>query len=122
MEAAARHRSRPAAARGRPALVDRHRRSGRAPACTDRRRQETPSATLSTGHTLALVDIAIPVFDQITALDAIGPYEVLQRLPEATIHFVGYEAGPVRTDNGMLGLIADRTFEEVQHPDVIVFP
>ena len=35
-------------------------------------------------------------------LDAIGPYEVLSRLPDARVMFVGTEAGPYKTDNGML--------------------
>lgn len=68
------------------------------------------------------MQIAIPVFPKITALDAVGPYEVLQRLPDSQLVFVGHEVGPVRTDNGFLGLIADATFEEVPRPDVVVFP
>jgi putative intracellular protease/amidase len=69
------------------------------------------------------MDIAIPIFDGITALDAIGPYEVLSRLPEARVHFLGVdEPGPKRTDNGMLGLGADEALTDVPHPDVVVFP
>ena len=66
--------------------------------------------------------IAIPVFDRMTALDAIGPYEVLQRIPTFDITFVGQAVGEVRTENAMLGLRADATFEELTEPDVIVFP
>jgi transcriptional regulator GlxA family with amidase domain len=66
--------------------------------------------------------IAIPVFDRMTALDAIGPYEVLQRIPNFDITFVGHAVGEVRTENAMLGLRADATFEELDQPDVIVFP
>jgi putative intracellular protease/amidase len=68
------------------------------------------------------MDIAIPIFDGITALDAIGPYEVLSRLPEAYVHFLGLEPGAKRTDNGMLRLNADRALTDVPHPDVIVVP
>jgi putative intracellular protease/amidase len=69
------------------------------------------------------IDIAIPIFDGITALDAIGPYEVLSRLRDAQVHFLGVdEPGPKRTDNGMLRLNADRALTEVPHPDVIVVP
>jgi putative intracellular protease/amidase len=68
------------------------------------------------------VHIAIPVFDAFTALDAIGPYEVLQRLPDATVTFVSYERGPVRTENGFLGVEADATFGELPHPDIVVVP
>jgi transcriptional regulator GlxA family with amidase domain len=68
------------------------------------------------------ISIAIPVFDRMTALDAIGPYEVLQRIPTFDITFVGHAVGEVRTENAMLGLCADATFEELLEPDVIVFP
>ena len=68
------------------------------------------------------VDIAIPIFDRLTALDAIGPYEVLSRLPGATVQFLAHEPGPVRTENGMLSLNADRMLEELPSPEVIVVP
>ena len=68
------------------------------------------------------LDVAIPIFDGITALDAIGPYEVLSRLPEARVHFLALEPGPKRTDNGMLGLTADGALTDLPHPDVIVVP
>jgi putative intracellular protease/amidase len=68
------------------------------------------------------MEIAILLFDQITALDAIGPYEVLSRLPDAHVVFVASEPGPKRTENGMLALHADRALSEVPHPDVMVIP
>ena len=66
--------------------------------------------------------IAIPLFPQFTALDAIGPYEVLQRIPTFDITFIGPARGEVRSDNGMLGVVIDRWFEDLLSPDVIVFP
>jgi putative intracellular protease/amidase len=66
--------------------------------------------------------IAVALFDGVTALDAVGPYEVLQRLPETEVAFVGHQTGEVRTDNGFLGLTVDRTFEEVPEPDIFVVP
>ena len=68
------------------------------------------------------VQIAIPLFPQFTALDGIGPYEVLQRIPDFDITFVGHERGEVRSENGFLGITVDATFEEVPDPDVLVFP
>ena len=62
--------------------------------------------------------IAIPLFPRFTALDAIGPYEVLQRIPAFDITFVGHTKGEVRADNGMLGLVIDGTFEDLPDPDV----
>jgi putative intracellular protease/amidase len=68
------------------------------------------------------VDIAIYIFEKLTALDAIGPYEVLQRLPGATVKFVGADRRPVRTEQGMLSLGTDYTRDEVTHADVLVVP
>jgi transcriptional regulator GlxA family with amidase domain len=68
------------------------------------------------------MQIAIPVFDRMTALDAVGPYEVLQRLPGAEVVFVGTERGTVRTENGFLGLSVDATYADVPRPDIVVVP
>jgi putative intracellular protease/amidase len=69
-----------------------------------------------------VMDIAIYIFPKLTALDAIGPYEVLQRLPGAQVKFVGAEHGPVRTEQGMLGVVRDYTFDEVPSADILVVP
>jgi putative intracellular protease/amidase len=68
------------------------------------------------------MDIAIPVFDGFTALDAVGPYEVLSRLPGARVRFVAHEAGPVRAETRMLTLVAEARFEDVPSPEVLVVP
>ncbi|NMI00794.1 DJ-1/PfpI family protein [Pseudonocardia acidicola] len=68
------------------------------------------------------MQVAIPLFPRLTALDAIGPYEVLQRIPEIDVTFVGAQRGEVRTENGLLGLTADAAFDELPAPDVIVVP
>jgi putative intracellular protease/amidase len=68
------------------------------------------------------MDIAIPIFDGITALDAIGPYEVLSRLPGARVHFLALEPGAKRTGNRMLALTADEALSDLPQPEVIVFP
>ena len=44
--------------------------------------------------------IAILIFDKLTALDAIGPYEVLSRIPGAELRFVAKQPGMHRTDTG----------------------
>jgi len=66
--------------------------------------------------------VAIPLFPRFTALDAVGPYEVLQRIPSIDVMFVGHRRGEVRTENEMLGVTCDATFDEVGAPDVVVFP
>jgi transcriptional regulator GlxA family with amidase domain len=68
------------------------------------------------------MQVAIPLFPRFTALDAIGPYEVLQRIPSIDVTFIGHERGEVRSENGMLGITVDATFEEMPHPDIVVFP
>jgi transcriptional regulator GlxA family with amidase domain len=68
------------------------------------------------------VQVAIALFPRLTALDAIGPYEVLQRVPSLDIVFVGERRGEVRTENGFLGLTVDATFDEVPAPDVVLVP
>ena len=68
------------------------------------------------------MQIAIALFPRNTALDSVGPYEVLQRIPALDVVFVGHRRGEVRTDNGMLGLICDATFDEVTRPDVVLVP
>jgi putative intracellular protease/amidase len=69
-----------------------------------------------------VTSIAIPLFPHFTALDGIGPYEVLQRIPDFDVTFIGHERGVVRSDNGMLGIEVDATFEELPTPDILVFP
>jgi putative intracellular protease/amidase len=68
------------------------------------------------------VQIVIPIFDDLTALDAVGPYEVLSRLPEAEVVFAALEPGPKRTETGMLALTADHALADVPRPDILVVP
>jgi putative intracellular protease/amidase len=68
------------------------------------------------------MNIAILLYDRFTALDAIGPYEVLSRLPEANLTFVAAEPGPVLTDNRMLTLVAEYSIEDVSRPDIVLVP
>jgi transcriptional regulator GlxA family with amidase domain len=66
--------------------------------------------------------IVFLVFDRITALDAVGPYEVLARLPGAEVTFAGPTRGEVRTDNRCLGLTADAAIDEIGAADILVVP
>jgi len=68
------------------------------------------------------MDIAIVLYPRFTALDAIGPYEVLRNLPGATVTFVAEQPGEIRNDVGSLGLRADASLTDLEHPDVIVVP
>ncbi len=68
------------------------------------------------------MNTAILLYDGFTALDAIGPYEVLSRLPGGNVTFVAAEAGPVRTDSGMLTAYAERSLAEVRAPEIVLVP
>jgi transcriptional regulator GlxA family with amidase domain len=68
------------------------------------------------------MEVAILLFDRLTALDAVGPYEVLRQIPGAQVRFVAKEAGPKRTDAGSLALTADYGLQDITSPDIIVIP
>ncbi len=67
-------------------------------------------------------DIAILLYPGMTALDAIGPYEVLRGIPGARVRFVAAERGLVTTDSTFLRLNADHRFDEIEHTDLLVIP
>lgn len=68
------------------------------------------------------MQIAIPLFDRFTALDAVGPFQVLSGIPGAEIRFLAHEPGPVRSDNRMLTMVADGRFEDAPDPEILVVP
>ncbi|QNS03114.1 DJ-1/PfpI family protein [Streptomyces xanthii] len=68
------------------------------------------------------MQIAIALYERFTALDAVGPYQTLGGLPGADVVFVAERTGPVRDDSGRLALVADKTFDEVPTPDIVVVP
>jgi putative intracellular protease/amidase len=65
--------------------------------------------------------IAILLFDRLTALDAIGPYDVLRRLPAAEVFFVADRRGSVRAEGG-LALVAELELSELVDPDIVLVP
>ncbi len=67
-------------------------------------------------------DVAILLFDNLTALDAVGPYEVLRGLPDSTLRFVAAEPGLKRTDHGALAIMVEHSLDDVPRPDVVVIP
>ena len=66
--------------------------------------------------------IVLVLFEGITALDVVGPYEVLSRLPGADVCFAGPRTGLVRTDNRVLGLQVDVALADVPTADVLLLP
>jgi transcriptional regulator GlxA family with amidase domain len=68
------------------------------------------------------MQIAILLFDRLTALDAVGPYEVLSRLPGAEVTFVAEERGLKHTDTRQLALLAAASLTDVPSADVVLVP
>jgi transcriptional regulator GlxA family with amidase domain len=68
------------------------------------------------------MNIAVALYDRFTALDAIGPYEVLSRIPGARVTFAAAQAGPVTTDNGMLSVNAELALSQIPAPDIVLVP
>jgi putative intracellular protease/amidase len=68
------------------------------------------------------LEIAILLYEGMTALDAIGPYEVLSRLPNTTIKLVAKSPGLITTDTRYLALNATSSLSDVTSPDVMLLP
>ena len=69
-----------------------------------------------------MTQIAIMVYPGFTALDFIGPYEVLRNLPDAEVRFVWHEPGPITADSGVLLVGATHSFDETPSPDIVLIP
>jgi transcriptional regulator GlxA family with amidase domain len=66
--------------------------------------------------------IAIVLYPGMTALDALGPYEILKLLPNSEVRFVAHEPGPIVTDREVLVIGATHAFEETLHPFLVLVP
>ncbi|MCP4434835.1 MAG: DJ-1/PfpI family protein [Actinomycetia bacterium] len=68
------------------------------------------------------MQIAIALYPELTALDAMGPYAVLSQLPGAEVVLCAPERGRVSDDNGLLHLEVDHALADVPEPDVLLVP
>ena len=68
------------------------------------------------------MQIAYLLYDRFTALDIIGPHDVLNSVPGNESIFVAEERGPVRNESDTLSLVADASIDEVRSPDIVVVP
>ncbi len=68
------------------------------------------------------MQIAIALYDQLTLLDAVGPYSVLAHVPGAEVRFVAESLDTIRPDVGTPGLTPDATFADTPAPDIVVVP
>jgi cyclohexyl-isocyanide hydratase len=65
--------------------------------------------------------IGMLVFPGLTQLDMTGPYEVLARLPNTTVHLVAHTLDAVRTDRGMM-ILPSLTYAQCPQLDVVMVP
>jgi putative intracellular protease/amidase len=65
--------------------------------------------------------IAFVLYPGFTALDLVGPYDVISRWPDADVHFLAASLDPVRTDRG-LTVLPTATPATLTDPDMIVVP
>jgi transcriptional regulator GlxA family with amidase domain len=68
------------------------------------------------------MQIVFLFYDGMTALDAVGPHEILCRLPGAKIKRVALHAGPIKTDSAGLLLTAEYALSDVASADVLIIP
>jgi putative intracellular protease/amidase len=68
------------------------------------------------------MEIVIYLYNGITALDAVGPYEVLSRMPNANVKFVAETKGPIVSDSHFLKLVADYEISEIERADILLIP
>ncbi|GAA4984099.1 DJ-1/PfpI family protein [Kitasatospora paranensis] len=66
--------------------------------------------------------IAILLYDRFTALDVVGPYEILARMPGSEVVLTALRRGPVRGDLGSLALTADAALDEITAADLLLVP
>jgi cyclohexyl-isocyanide hydratase len=65
--------------------------------------------------------IGMLIFPRLTQLDMTGPYEVLARLPNTTVHLVAHTLDPVKTDRGMM-IVPTVTFADCPQLDLVMVP
>jgi cyclohexyl-isocyanide hydratase len=65
--------------------------------------------------------IGMLLFPRLTQLDLTGPYEVLARLPNTTVHLVAQGLDPVKTDRGLM-IVPTVTYADCPQLDVVVVP
>jgi putative intracellular protease/amidase len=68
------------------------------------------------------MQIAVLAYDHMTALDAVGPAEILSRLSGADTVLVAEARGPVRGDTGPVTVVVDAALDDVRTPDVVLVP
>lgn len=66
--------------------------------------------------------IIIYVYDGMTMLDAIGPYEVLRNMKDAEVLFVAEKSGEIKADSGFIEINARYSIDDINYADILVIP
>ncbi|ADU32170.1 DJ-1/PfpI family protein [Evansella cellulosilytica] len=66
--------------------------------------------------------IIIYVYDGMTMLDAIGPYEVLRYMNDAEVFFVGEKRGEIKADSGFIDFNAKYSIDDIHDADILIIP
>ncbi|MEK3907736.1 DJ-1/PfpI family protein [Oceanobacillus sp. FSL W7-1309] len=66
--------------------------------------------------------IIIYLYNGITMLDAIGPYEVLRNMPDAEVYFVAEKTGEIKADSGFIDLNVKYSIDDMKSADVLIIP
>ncbi|WP_067730992.1 DJ-1/PfpI family protein [Oceanobacillus damuensis] len=66
--------------------------------------------------------IVIYLYDGVTMLDAIGPYEVLRNMTDAEIFFVAEKAGVIKADSGFIDINAKYSIDDIKAADILIVP
>lgn len=69
-----------------------------------------------------VLEIAILLYDGITALDAIGPYEVFAATQQCQVKFIAKDKGMIKLDSKMGFLHADYSFSDITSADILIVP
>lgn len=67
------------------------------------------------------MEIVFLFYEGMTAFDAVGPHEILSRLPGAKVYRVAKKAGPIKTDSGLV-MMADSSYSDISHADLLFVP
>jgi putative intracellular protease/amidase len=68
------------------------------------------------------MEIVILLYKGFTALDVVGPYEVLSRLPNVVVKFAAQEKGIVESEYASMKMIATHSLEEIEAADILMIP
>lgn len=68
------------------------------------------------------MQIALVLYDRFTALDLVGPFQVVADLPDIEVVLVADRVGPIADHTALMRIESTATFDSVRSPDVVIVP